>query len=309
MRHRLRDRANITSATPPSRRHTTGRPVRRRGRKAASSRTLQVAVPDQSDHKTLTTDFKMGTEWSGQGYEGSFYSAGDMEEILDVEETSDWWKEEVKCPVHEDEPFADLLQQLVRCVDVDTPESQDGSQHEVYTGNMAPNCLSIDMAASDADKMAAFARLNDRCQGNKNALAARLNRQRKKEYVSGLESTVTRLSEENQQLHRERRSLAARIRDLEHETRYLRAVLTNDSALSKLLGRLTGLGGVRLSTSLFSDPPAGSDHDYAMQGIQQGEELEEEAPPSGVCLHVDKEKVSVEFCSSCARNASTAVKM
>ncbi|XP_063287544.1 CREB/ATF bZIP transcription factor [Pelobates fuscus] len=174
-------------------------------------------------------------------------------------------------------------------------------------------------ASVDSDKMAptatpTFPRNRSRCQGNKNALAARLNRLRKKEYVSGLESSVARLTGENQQLQRERQALGARVRELEQEARYLRAVLANDSSLSQLLGRLTGLGGVRLSTSLFLDPAtSGGDHDYALPGfrqdLDQAREAGEGAHPCGVCLHVDREKVSVEFCASCARKAVSATKM
>ncbi|XP_069932349.1 CREB/ATF bZIP transcription factor [Oryctolagus cuniculus] len=140
------------------------------------------------------------------------------------------------------------------------------------------------------------------------AAAARLNRLKKKEYVMGLESRVRGLAAENQELRAENRELSKRVQALQEESRYLRAVLANETGLARLLSRLSGVG-LRLTTSLFRDSPAG-DHDYALPvGKQQQDVLEEDDSAGGVCLHVDKDKVSVEFCSACARKASSSLKM
>ncbi|KAM6157517.1 CREB/ATF bZIP transcription factor isoform 1-T3 [Rhynchocyon petersi] len=141
------------------------------------------------------------------------------------------------------------------------------------------------------------------------AAAARLNRLKKKEYVMGLESRVRGLAAENQELRAENRELGKRVQALQEESRYLRAVLANETGLARLLSRLSGVG-LRLTTSLFRDSPAG-DHDYALPvGKQQQQELlEEDDSAGGVCLHVDKDKVSVEFCSACARKASSSLKI
>ncbi|KAJ1066129.1 hypothetical protein K5549_018256, partial [Capra hircus] len=139
--------------------------------------------------------------------------------------------------------------------------------------------------------------------------AARLNRLKKKEYVMGLESRVRGLAAENQELRAENRELGKRVQALQEESRYLRAVLANETGLARLLSRLSGVG-LRLTTSLFRDSPAG-DHDYALPvGKQQPDPLEDQDDSAGgVCLHVDKDKVSVEFCSACARKASSSLKM
>lgn len=140
------------------------------------------------------------------------------------------------------------------------------------------------------------------------AAAARLNRLKKKEYVMGLESRVRGLAAENQELRAENRELGKRVQALQEESRYLRAVLANETGLARLLSRLSGVG-LRLTTSLFRDSPAG-DHDYALPvGKQPQEPLEEDDAAGGVCLHVDKDKVSVEFCSACARKASSSLKI
>lgn len=230
--------------------------------------------------------------------EGALLS--ELDELLSVEEAATWWKEDEH---PEDPSLSDLLQQLVSsddCIDAEAPSEQ----------------RPLEEASSAIINAPALPQTAARGRGaiNKNAAAARLNRLRKKEYVSGLECKVARLSEDNARLERERRTLGLRVRELEAESRYLRAVLANDSALSHLLSRLTGLGGVKLSTSLFRDPAAErpDDHDYALPGLVTKVEEEEEAttaPSAGVCLHVDKEKVSVEFCPACARSAASSAKI
>ncbi|TSK16153.1 Synaptotagmin-like protein 1 [Bagarius yarrelli] len=141
---------------------------------------------------------------------------------------------------------------------------------------------------------------------NKNALAARLNRLKKKEYLNGLEQRVGSLTSENRLLKQENSSLNKRVEELENETRYLRAVLANESMLAQLLSRLSGVNGMKFSTSLFQAPRE-NDHDYAMP--RKKVKVEEKDTTGGICLHVDKDHVSVEFCTKCAESASTSLKM
>ncbi|XP_060930345.1 CREB/ATF bZIP transcription factor isoform X1 [Limanda limanda] len=141
---------------------------------------------------------------------------------------------------------------------------------------------------------------------NKNAIAARLNRLKKKEYVNSLEKKVGVLSTENNVLKKENCQLTKRVEELEDETRYLRAVLANESMLAKLLSRLSGVNGMKLSSSLFQGPDS-NDHDYALP--RKRVKVEEKETSGGVCLHVDKNHVSVEFCTKCAESASTSLKI
>ncbi|CAL9703562.1 unnamed protein product [Knipowitschia caucasica] len=143
---------------------------------------------------------------------------------------------------------------------------------------------------------------------NKNAIAARLNRIKKKEYVSSLERKVAGLSTENGALKQENSQLTKRVDELEDETRYLRAVLANESTLAQLLARLSGVNGMKLSSSLFQGAGGSSDHDYALP--RKRARVEEKGDTGGgVCLHVDRDHVSVEFCPKCAQRASAALKM
>jgi len=143
---------------------------------------------------------------------------------------------------------------------------------------------------------------------NKNAIAARLNRLKKKEYVNTLEKKVGFLSSENHILKQDNSGLNKRVEELEDETRYLRAVLANESMLGQLLSRLSGVNGMKLSSSLFqADNSNDNDHDYALP--RKRIKVEEKETSGGVCLHVDKNHVSVEFCTKCAESASASLKM
>ncbi|XP_064838271.1 CREB/ATF bZIP transcription factor-like [Oncorhynchus masou masou] len=142
---------------------------------------------------------------------------------------------------------------------------------------------------------------------NKNAVAARINRLKKKEYVNGLENKVGSLSSENRILKQENVQLNKRVEELEDETRYLRAVLANESMLAQLLSRLSGVNGMKLSSSLFQGSNKSDDHDYALP--RKRVKVEEKETSGGVCLHVDKNNVSVEFCTKCAESASASLKI
>lgn len=143
---------------------------------------------------------------------------------------------------------------------------------------------------------------------NKNAIAARLNRLKKKEYVNTLEKKVGFLSSENCILKQENSGLNKKVEELEDETRYLRAVLANESMLGQLLSRLSGMNGMKLSSSLFQAANSNdNDHDYALP--RKRIKVEEKETSGGVCLHVDKNHVSVEFCTKCAESASASLKM
>lgn len=139
---------------------------------------------------------------------------------------------------------------------------------------------------------------------NKNAIAARLNRLKKKEYVNNLERKVGMLLTENGTLKQENCQLTKRVEELEDETRYLRAVLANQSVLAQLLSRLSGVNGMKLSSSLFQNSNP-NDHDYALPRKQA--KVKEKETSGGVCLHVDQNHVSVEFCRECAESASTSL--
>uniref|UniRef100_A0A1A7YDP6 CREB/ATF bZIP transcription factor n=1 Tax=Iconisemion striatum TaxID=60296 RepID=A0A1A7YDP6_9TELE len=85
-------------------------------------------------------------------------------------------------------------------------------------------------AASSPERTSSESRMKNRhnqsSQINKNAIAARLNRLKKKEYVGSLEKQVDILSAENTGLKQENSQLTKRVEELEDETRGLTQMTT-----------------------------------------------------------------------------------
>lgn len=209
----------------------------------------------------------------------------ELEDLFGFDELA-WMLEKDPTPTLADLEFADLNVCAVQDQDSGTDASMGSSPVRLSSGTNTKNQSSF--------------------VGNKNAIAARLNRLKKKEYVSSLERKVGLLSSENGGLKRQNFELTKRVEELEDETRYLRAVLANESMLAQLLSRLSGVNGMKLSSSLFQGCEA-NEHDYALP--KKRVKVEEKESAGGVCLHVDKDHVSVEFCTKCAQRASAAFKM
>ncbi|XP_064644143.1 uncharacterized protein LOC135497974 [Lineus longissimus] len=138
---------------------------------------------------------------------------------------------------------------------------------------------------------------------NRQAINARIQRKKKKEFVATLEKENEQLKKENAEI-RERFSVwDAEKSAYEDEIAYLKSVLANQSALSSLIKNIEGVETVNLSTSFSRKRQAAVDHDYSGKPAKKAKSI---APKysAGVCLHVaDKNKVSLEFCSKCAKDA------
>ena len=83
---------------------------------------------------------------------------------------------------------------------------------------------------------------------NRNAIMARLNRQKKKKYLQELETSVKSLKKENKTLNQDKKVLVEEVDKLETEVRYLKGVIANQSELSSLLQNI-GVTGLRLHSS------------------------------------------------------------
>ena len=142
-------------------------------------------------------------------------------------------------------------------------------------------------------------------KNRKNAIAARLNRQKKKDYVKGLETQVSSLQSENRKLRVNHSKLEETVGRLQTEVEYLKNVLANQSTLSRLLQNIPDVSNVRLTKTF----PAGkrkseTDKDFeSLWGVKR-KRLDGVA---GVCLHVVNETASLEFCAECSQRASSTV--
>ena len=131
---------------------------------------------------------------------------------------------------------------------------------------------------------------------NRNALNAKINRERKKVYMQELEHEVHQLRSENKGLKSSRTLLTTQNNDLQKEVEYLKSVLQNESALAGVLGNIGAKPGLRLSSS-FCKRSASSESDHDYDSSKKGRR-------SGVCLHVRSEDdISIELCSHCATEA------
>lgn len=139
---------------------------------------------------------------------------------------------------------------------------------------------------------------------NKSAIQARINRQKKKAYIEGLEEEVAGLSKANKKLTLQVQTLQKDKRLLKEEVRYLKSVLANQSTLSALLKNIENVDGVQLSSSFeVTRKRSADDHDYG-KPAKSGRYFDV-APSGGVCLHVsNSSKVSMEFCAKCSGMAA-----
>lgn len=135
-------------------------------------------------------------------------------------------------------------------------------------------------------------------KNKKNAKQAKINREKKKAYIKSLEDDVDSLKSENLSLKDKVEKLDNHKNSLEEEVEYLKSVLANQSTLSNLLKNIPN-ANLKLSSS-FINRKRGAAHDHDYQGPSK---RTRKSKTAGVCLHVEDENVSLEFCPSCSRNA------
>jgi hypothetical protein len=177
---------------------------------------------------------------------------------------------------------------------------------------------------------------------NKNAIIARENREKKKQYVKQLEIDIEDVKLQNVDLQLKLETKSKQCASMQKEIQYLRNVLANQTGISALLKNIHETQGLSFSSSLgrkvenkSSDTlkrrldendnydnsskskgiyvRATGSHKKSKQDTVQpvSEEYSLPLTPSpspkvagGVCLHVNNNKVSLELCSKCAENAS-----
>ena len=166
---------------------------------------------------------------------------------------------------------------------------------------------------------------SDRCS-NRNAVMARLNRERKKRYVSNLESEVGNLRKQNTSLLEENQNLKTNMSKCREELAYLRNVLENQSMLSSVIQAVSGIAGVNMKgivtasggrNKIDEKTSVSADKDEYACGHKK-QELQNEkkyigentsqsfnSKQSGVCLHVQQENVSIAFCHYCSAHATS----
>ena len=133
-------------------------------------------------------------------------------------------------------------------------------------------------------------------RNRKNAEAAKQNRLKKKAYLESLEAEAETLREENKLLKSRCSNIEQTAKGLAEEVEYLRSVIRNQSSLSTLLQNIPNVKSVKLSSPLGkrSSKESTSAESTAKRAKQSS---------GGVCLHVAKDTVSLEFCPHCSIHA------
>ncbi|XP_042206203.1 uncharacterized protein LOC121855376 isoform X1 [Homarus americanus] len=125
----------------------------------------------------------------------------------------------------------------------------------------------------------------ERCR--QNAINAKRNRDMKKARMADLERKVEDVSRERDQLAGENESLREAKLKLEQQVKHLNNILKNQSKLSSLIGKLSP------SSVILGDMSSNGSEDDIIT--------------SGMCLHVDGEEATIEYCSYCAKKAGKKI--
>jgi hypothetical protein len=143
-------------------------------------------------------------------------------------------------------------------------------------------------------------------KSRKNAEAARQNRLKKKKYMEELEGDRSRIKAENVVLKTRCSELQTKNRKLETEVAYLRSVLANQSTLASLIKNIPGTPGVNLSSSFSRKRPSESLDNLPPSTSAKRSRCDPNGArhSGGVCLHVSKDSVSLEFCAQCSLNSA-----
>ena len=135
----------------------------------------------------------------------------------------------------------------------------------------------------------------------RNAINARVNRQKHKLYVDGLEQEVEDLKVAKQTLEDKHRETLERMAEMQSRIKYLENVIANDTTISSVLSSLGTVNSLRISSSIIRKRKHSADttnHESPSSSSGPPAKI-----PAGVCVHIDKDNVSVEFCEKCAENA------
>lgn len=159
--------------------------------------------------------------------------------------------------------------------------------------NKSARCISPDVDDHDKDDEGSEHGLN------RNALMARLNRQKKKQYLTELEESVKTLTEQNVSLSKSKKHLGKKVDQLQTEVNYLRGVIANQSELSSLLQNI-GTTSLRLHSSFpmkpttnptARKPSAKRSHDP----VESEEETDSETELSDRCESGDRRSVDHDY--------------
>lgn len=206
------------------------------------------------------------------------------------------------------------------------------------SGTMSPN---YDFSDSDSDHKQRGSSSRPRrlpTSNSKNAVAARMNRMKQKQYVKDLEQKMSTLKREIRDLKRELREREKKWTSSRRQVAYLRGMIANSHQLGSLLRNIRWRNIVPqgsnvdktlnelnsdMSIDRFPITTSPSLFDGCFDLLEERDNVHQpmEPPPLapqddedwamyndinhsttevGVCLHVSNRRISVEFCDECS---------
>lgn len=154
---------------------------------------------------------------------------------------------------------------------------------------------------------------------SKNAIAARENREKKKQYIQGLERENAQLKQNEKRLKSDVQEKDKTIAALTERVSYLEGVINNKTEIGSLIKSIRNTPGIKsISTSFGSNPIAtrgnarggsrASTSTYDENDASQA--WKEQIPPkdkNGICLHVSNGNLSLEYCPTCSKSAKKSL--
>jgi hypothetical protein len=148
----------------------------------------------------------------------------------------------------------------------------------------------------------------------RNAIAARENRERKKAYIEDMEKKLHISEGENRKMRSIITALTKKNEELSDENKYYKGVLANDSKMSQVIKHLAEVSQIELigtqmiatkgnhSVEVTVDSKTRKSTRIASKAETQtnGYRLKNDTDSSGICLHVNNNEVSLEFCAKCS---------
>lgn len=206
--------------------------------------------------------------------------------------------------------------------DVDETQSRSGgvsSPHRVVIRSQRPKRgatlkkRAVSICSDSSEEMSPKRRepSGDRSM-SKNAIAARENREKKKQYVSNLERSNKILEETNKRMKSEIDTYRKKQEAMVNEIRYLRGCLANSPEISAVMKSVLQIPGLKQVTTSLG---VNSRNQERKRCLRSNDE-ENASPPksrrltgtdkAGICVHVSDGTVSLEFCSQCSKSAKIA---
>lgn len=146
---------------------------------------------------------------------------------------------------------------------------------------------------------------------SRNAIAARENREKKKQYIEHMEKRLKVSEDENKRLKVQMSEIQKNYDKLVKENEYHKGVLANSSTISTLIKELASTNKIELIGTSFveSSKPsvANTAADSKVRKSHRIASTKGDTSPaisghsSGICLHIHNKKVSLELCAKCSQ--------